>query len=244
MHYYNFNIGDYHSHTAHLDPLEDIAYRRMLDFLYLNEIPLPESVDEIARLIRMRSHTECIAIVLREFFKKVDGGYIQERAFVEIENYREKSEKARKSAEARWASKSNGFADANALRTQCEGNANQEPINNNQYTHTDTSGSDKSPPCPHQEIIDLYHRHCPTLTQVRIWSDARRKHLQARWRESEKHQNLGFWERYFRYVAESDFLLGQSPGQGGKAWRADMEWLVKSGNFVKVIEGKYHGASE
>lgn len=28
MHYYNFHIGDYASHTRHLSPIEDIAYRR------------------------------------------------------------------------------------------------------------------------------------------------------------------------------------------------------------------------
>ncbi|MCP4984979.1 MAG: YdaU family protein, partial [Colwellia sp.] len=47
MHYYQFNIGDYTSHTSHLDPLEDIAYRRMLDWVYLHESPLPLSVKQI-----------------------------------------------------------------------------------------------------------------------------------------------------------------------------------------------------
>ena len=58
MHYYQFNIGDYASHTQHLDEIEDVAYRRMLDYCYLNEIGLPKSVDEVARLIRMRTHSE------------------------------------------------------------------------------------------------------------------------------------------------------------------------------------------
>ncbi len=58
MHHYPFHVGDYASHTQHLDELEDLAYRRMLDFIYLNETNLPESVDEIARLIRMRTHSE------------------------------------------------------------------------------------------------------------------------------------------------------------------------------------------
>ena len=34
MHFYQFNIGDYASHTRHLNPIEDIAYRRLLDIYY------------------------------------------------------------------------------------------------------------------------------------------------------------------------------------------------------------------
>ena len=144
MHYYQFNIGDYHSHTAHLEPMEDIAYRRMMDFCYLNEIPLPPTVEEIARLIRMRSHTDCIAVVLSEFFTEVDNGYIQPRINDEVAKYREKSAKAKKSAEARWGSKDKGSGDANALRTESEGNAKHKPLNTkhkplNKYSSADYS---------------------------------------------------------------------------------------------------------
>jgi len=134
MHYYKFNIGDYASHTQHLDPIEDIAYRRMLDWLYLNEMPLPEDIDDIARLIRMRTHSESIAIVLREFFHSHSGGYTHPRVERELSAYQEKSDKAKKSAEARWKNKAannGGSADANALRTQTEGNANHKPLTNN-----------------------------------------------------------------------------------------------------------------
>ena len=130
MHYYKFNIGDYASHTSHLDPLEDIAYRRMLDWHYLHESALPESVEQIARLIRMRSHCEEIANVLREFFTLGEFGYFQVKAMKEIEAYNLKSEKAKASAEARWAKKPMEPY-ANALRPECEGNANHKPLTNN-----------------------------------------------------------------------------------------------------------------
>jgi len=134
MHYYQFNIGDYHSHTNHLDPLEDLAYRRMLDWCYLNETNLPDDVDEIARLIRMRPHTDCITIVLRDFFTLTDEGYTQSRIQLEVNAYREKCAKAKKSAEARWnkkPAKTKGLGDANALQTQSEGNAKHKPLTNN-----------------------------------------------------------------------------------------------------------------
>ena len=124
MYYYQFHVGDYTSSTAHLSELEDLAYRRMLDWCYVHEKPLPEAVEDIARLIRMRSHSDCIASVLREFFERTQVGWVNRRALREIEAFKGKSEKARQSAKARW--------DANALRPQSEGNANQEPITNNQ----------------------------------------------------------------------------------------------------------------
>ena len=89
--------------------------------------------------------------------------------------------------------------------------------------------------CPHQQIIDLYHSNLPTLRRVKVWSDKRKKALRTRWREDTKHQSLEFWEKYFRYVSQSTFLIGNNTD-----WQADIEWLINPGNFVKVVEGKYH----
>lgn len=127
MHYYQFNIGDYASHTSHLSDLEDLAYRRMLDYCYLNEIGLPESVEETARLIRMRTHCECIADVLREFFTMhSDGTWRHGRVEKELKAFRDKSEKSRNAARKRWDS---GYADA--LPTHSGRNANHKPLTNN-----------------------------------------------------------------------------------------------------------------
>lgn len=126
MHYYQFNIGDYQSHTAHLSDTEDLAYRRLLDWAYLHEKPLPNDIEEIGRLIRMRSHCDCIATVLREFFLPTSEGWVSERVEREIAGINTKSEKARTSAKARW---NKGF-DANAMRSHSERNATQDPIPN------------------------------------------------------------------------------------------------------------------
>jgi len=129
MHYYQFNIGDYQSHTSHLSEIEDLAFRRMLDWCYLHEKPLPLDVDEISRQIRMRTHCESIAIVLREYFERSEDGWINVRAIQEMLKVGEKSEKASASAKARWGKK-----DANALRTQSEGNATHNTIPKTQDT--------------------------------------------------------------------------------------------------------------
>lgn len=134
MFYYQFNIGDYQSHTSHLSEMEDLAFRRMLDWCYLHEKSLPLDVNEIARLIRMRTHSESIAIVLQEYFERNEDGWISLRVIAEILKVGMKSEKASASAKARWGKKDNknkdlpdnAIDDANALRTQSECNATQD----------------------------------------------------------------------------------------------------------------------
>lgn len=133
MYYYSFNIGDYQSHTSHLSEIEDLVYRRLLDWYYLHEIPIPLEIEETARQIRMRSHTESIAIVLQEYFERTDNGWIHNRANKEIAKAGDKSEKASASAKARWNKR-----DANALPTQSESNATHNTLPNTQDTEHKT----------------------------------------------------------------------------------------------------------
>lgn len=157
MHYYQFNIGDYASHTAHLEPLEDIAYRRMLDWCYLHERPLPDDIQQIGKLIRMRSHTDCIASVLQEFFTLTPNGWWKDRIGEEIAVANEKREKAKASANARWHKEK---SDANALRPEYEGNApnTQDPLPNTQDTKHKTQ---KKAPA----VL------CPAGVDAQVWAD-------------------------------------------------------------------------
>jgi len=74
MHYYQFNIGDYVSHTRHLSPIEDIAYRRLLDAYYLSERPLNSGLAAVARQIGLKEHESEVHEVLQEFFKLTEDG--------------------------------------------------------------------------------------------------------------------------------------------------------------------------
>ena len=95
--------------------------------------------------------------------------------------------------------------------------------------------------CPHQAIVDLYHKALPELPSVAILNDGRKRALQARWRESEVHRDLEFWVEYFLQVKTSDFLMGRVPGRNGtKSFRATFDWLIAPSNFVKVVEGNYN----
>jgi uncharacterized protein YdaU (DUF1376 family) len=157
MNYYEHHIGDYAEATAHLSFIEDAAYSRMIRKYYAMEGPLPADLRVVQRLICARSEDEreAVEIVLGEFFTLRDDGYHNARCDEEIAQYREKQEKARRSANARWnKGKQQSDGDANGgnaalppqyerntnasadtcerIKSECEGNAHQSPDTNTQ----------------------------------------------------------------------------------------------------------------
>jgi uncharacterized protein YdaU (DUF1376 family) len=248
MHYYQFNIGDYHSHTKHLNPIEDIAYRRLLDEYYLHERPLSVSLTAVARQINMREHEAEIKIVLEEFFQLADDGWINERADREITHYHSKVEQASR------AGKASAERRLNARSTDVQPTNNQEPITNNQEpdiqgANAPLSGT-KFPDCPHTKILALWAKHMPHLPQPRIWEGNRQEGLRARWRQASKPsefsatgykteaEGLAWWDSFFSYLAK-DTKLSKGFETNGRVWVPDMAWIVKAENFQKIIDGKY-----
>jgi uncharacterized protein YdaU (DUF1376 family) len=146
MHFYPHSIGDYRRDTMHLTLLEHGAYRQLLDLYYLNECELDANA---LRLICARSEDEIRAAqtVLDEFFEKTENGYKHKRCEAEIAKYRQKSDKAKASAEARWGKKQSGNKErnANAMRTHNGRNANQEPRTKNQYIESTNVDSCSKP---------------------------------------------------------------------------------------------------
>ena len=98
--------------------------------------------------------------------------------------------------------------------------------------------------CPHQQIIDLYHARLPMGVQIRQWTPARQQALRTRWREDGERQDLQWWDRFFGYVAKSEFLAGKVADKGRRPFEVSLDWLCKAENFTKVLEGRYHGAAE
>ena len=128
MHYYQFNIGDYLSHTKHLDAMEDLAYRRLLDLYYLHERPLNAGLAAVARQINMRDHEDKVQIILNEFFLFTEEGWINSRADREIKHFHGKIEQASR------AGKASAERRSHARSTDVQLNNKQEPINKKQET--------------------------------------------------------------------------------------------------------------
>jgi len=126
MHYYQFNIGDYISHTSHLTNDEDLTYRRLLDLYYQTEksfdvIDLPK----VAR--KVKSNEETVMLILHEFFEfnVDDNSWHNKRADSEIKAYQSKADSARKANQIRWGSERHLKSDTAQIL-----NNKQETINN------------------------------------------------------------------------------------------------------------------
>jgi hypothetical protein len=105
---------------------------------------------------------------------------------------------------------------------------------------SERKAKNKTPPCPHEQIIELYHELLPMCPKVREWNKTREGLLRARWRDDPKRHDLNWWRDFFRYIAQSDFLTGQTQGRSDRPpFVADLEWLLRPSNFAKVIEGRY-----
>jgi len=253
MHYYQFNIGDYVSHTRHLSPIEDIAYRRLLDAYYLSERPLNSGIAVVARQIGLKEHEPEVHEVLQEFFKLTEDGWINTRADKEIAHFKGKIEQASR------AGKASAERRSNPRSTDVQPTNNQQPITNNQEPIKEyicpPEGEllAKIPDCQHSEVISLYHQHLPTLRKVEVWNAARQGYLRQRWREVAEELSksqaidssnvLGWWGEFFQHVGKSKFLTGKVNSKDGRAFTADLEWILKPSNFAKIVEGKYHGTN-
>jgi uncharacterized protein YdaU (DUF1376 family) len=251
MHYYQFNIGDYLSHTKHLDLMEDLAYRRLLDLYYLHERPLNSGVTSVARQIGMRDHENEVKSVLEEFFHLSDDGWINDRANKEIKHFHSKIDQASR------AGKASAERRMSARSTDVQLTNKQEPITNNQlkpYICPPDGEPDlakKLPGCDHKAVIELYHQNLPTMRRVEVWNETRAGYLRQRWREvaAELAQAqditafdvLNWWGEFFQSVGKSRFLTGRVNSKDGRAFVADLEWILKPSNFAKIVEGKYHG---
>lgn len=143
MNHYPRHVGDYLRDTVGLTMLEDGAYTRLLDQYYSRGGPLPADSAVIYRMARAHSRHEKAAVdsVLRQFFVLKGGVFCNKRCDLELSEQALRSASARESAKQKWLKKhmqDDANAHANAMRTQCDGNAesmlasNQKPVTSNQ----------------------------------------------------------------------------------------------------------------
>jgi len=155
LHFYPFNIGDFSLHTSHLTLEEEAVYRRLLDFYYDTEQPIPTETQPVIRRLRLGSHADLLAPILDEFFVKSPEGWRNLRADLEISDYHRKGEVARENGKKGGRPKKNRGLEtqpvilANPDITQPKAKQELEPVNknyeignNNQETGTkDISGA-------------------------------------------------------------------------------------------------------
>ena len=182
MHYYQFHIGDYKSHTHHLSLMEDLAYRRLLDYYFLHEQPIKHR--DIARQIGMREHEEDVMTVLNEFFISTADGFVSPRADKEIKQYKEFSEAGKRGAAKRWSTPPNGEAISPPNATPIATN-NHKPITNNHKPKKESATSVACPDSVSQQVWDDWmtvrkEKKAKTLTETG-WSQFIKQVEKAGW---------------------------------------------------------------
>ena len=133
MHYFKFNIKDYHYATKHFSFAQHGAYLHLMSLYYETEKPLSLDIDELVRLCIARNEEEINAIkyILEHFFTKTEDGFIQKRAMAELEAYKNESLKKSQASRVRWDKQKN----ASAMQVDSTSNAKQEPETIKQETH-------------------------------------------------------------------------------------------------------------
>ena len=262
LHWYARDVEAYGRDTAHLSMLEHGAYTLLLDHYYRTKRPLPANREQLVRICRCNGEAEITAMsrVLDEFFVYDDLGapeydprYLNLRADAEIKKSFEISDKRRDAG-------SKGGSNSGSKR-QAIGEAIAPAIGDTP-TPTPTEVQNRTapavpaeapPPCPFDDLVSLYHDALPANPRVVALNDKRRGYMRARWREAWERRKregrphdadalLNWFSAFLGHAANSEFLTGRSKPSGDRPpFVADIEWIFRPENFLKIAEGKYHG---
>ena len=92
MHYYKFNIPDWHLATSHLSLEEEAVYFRLLNYYYDTERAISLETQTVIRRLRLETHSVMVGLMLEEFFNLQHDGWHHTRCDSEIEKYHSKAE--------------------------------------------------------------------------------------------------------------------------------------------------------
>ena len=239
MNFYEHHLGDYMRCAAHLSLLEHGVYRRLLDVYYSSEAIIPDAHAERLVCARTADEREAVRAVLVEFFTQDGDGWRHSRFDAEIDRYREKQDKARKSANARWNVAAQSEGNANAMRTHSEGNAPTTHYPLPIEAKASTTWIANSPSaesanvdvpadelegrrkrsviaCPVQRIADLWDEVLPELRSPIVWNESRKTAVSTRWREmavfhawKTQDEGVDWFRRTLVAIRGSPFLMGK-----------------------------------
>lgn len=250
MHYYKFNIKDWTRSTAHLSIEEEGVYRRLIDHYYESETPIPKETKWVIRRLRLGSHEEALGVILDEFFELSDDGYRHGRCEQELEIYRAKADVNRENGK-RGGRPKKPAENPDGFQKEPTDNLNHKPLTINQEPEDqqpcdqqaespDLLGDDKKVKTaqihiPYDQILASFGKRLPSFPQPRKLDPDRRQAVKAIWTKEEDYGSVDFFDRFFGYVAKSDFLMGET------GWKScNFDWIFKPKNFRKIIEGTYH----
>lgn len=237
--------ADFYMDTASWTVEQVGIYTRLLFYQWVNG-SIPNDLEKIARIagcMQDRKWRANLAGNWRELCHKFatlpDGNL----ANVRLEETRQKQQsyienqrvKGKIRAQAMWQNHIAVAKGSAKERLQPKDSSSSSISFSNKETTLVPSGTTA---CPHLKIIEEYNRILGAyLPQVKphLWKGKRASWLASRWKERESRQNIEWWSGLFERVKATPFMLGKND----REWKADLEWIVKDSNFVKILEGKY-----
>jgi uncharacterized protein YdaU (DUF1376 family) len=252
MNYYQHHIGDFIRDTARLTDSQCMAYLRMIWIYYETEEPLECDASAIA--FKIGANASDVHQLLKHFFFQHDGKWHNSRCDKEILEFRSKSDKAKKSANARWSN-------ANAMRTHSERNANEPVLDANQEPVTSIStttvvDNGKKPAKRQSQMPDDFY---PNETGLRYASErgiAVAEELQSlrNWAESKRVVRAD-WQATWRTWCDNAVKFGRGGGSrqnnqpfqtqrdlNNSAIARSLGLIPKKAIDINVIEGDFNEA--
>lgn len=161
MHYYQHHIGDFIKATSRLTDSQVMAYLRLIWLYYDKDGVVQNDPEQIC--FEIGSDVKTIQMIIKTFFE-IEGDWLRHsRCDKELQGYLNKSVGGKKGAERRWKNKvSDSLPMGIPMPTQCDPNANQEPITNNQKNNIGVAKATKAKRLDKTELPQDWEDFCKT----------------------------------------------------------------------------------
>ena len=161
-----------------------------------------------------------------------NGELFHQRVAKEINKVIEKSSKARAAANERWGkkpNKNNATENADAMQTDMLGGCQPKPEpykkeGKPSFVRTDYSA----------EAMEIYNSYAISSgwPEAQKMTAARKSVINTRVGEC---GGIDAWKSIMERASNSQHLTGNND----RGWTASLDWMIKSANFVKIMEGNY-----
>lgn len=238
--YYKWHWQDWRAnrHVQRMTYIERGLYRELLDECW-SEGGIPDDIEKLADICGC--HVDVMANawqMLGKCFVAKGGLLVNERLEKERTEKDAHRVKMAQNGKTGGISKSMKDNEKEAIASKSQANASNCHIEEKRREEKIllSSGDDSTRKTPdYQAIVEIYHRVLPRLPSVKLLTDKRKSAIRSCCNLKPSYYGLDFWEAYFEAVSKSQFLHGEN----NRGWKADFDFLTKTANLVKIIEGSY-----